>query len=96
MLPLREIFSAPIADLNVQYEYESRGLRPVDNTPEEVQAAVVEMFDRLASAFSPASEADELQRKVRSIFSECRTETGGRVCSDLPRFFLKNHAGLLT
>lgn len=96
LVTFREIFSAPIADLNTQYEYNSLGLRPVDNTPEEIQAAVVEMFDRLASASSPAPEADELLRKLWNILSECRTEIGGRAYSDLPRFFLKNHADLLS
>lgn len=96
LLTFRELFSVPVADFNFQYEYESLELRSVDNTPEEIHAAVVEMFDRLDSAFPLTHEVDELQRKFRNISSECRTETGGKIYSDLPGLFLRNYADLLT
>lgn len=49
-------------------EYQSMGLEPIDNTPEEIRALAVEMDERLKGTWKDNEEDDELQKRFAALF----------------------------
>lgn len=67
-LTLHEIFSNGVGYCTSNSEYQSKGVRLVDNTPEEILDVVIEMAERLEGVWSPREDDDVLQRKFWEIF----------------------------
>ena len=67
-LTMREIFSHGVGiALGTSY-YESKGIRLVENTPEEIRDVVVEMAERLNGTWRSCPDDDALQRRFWEIF----------------------------
>jgi len=70
------------------------GAEVVDNTPDEIEAIVLEMLDRVAGEAAYTSEDERLQEQFRSIQQQFRYPApGGRV--RMGRDYLRANAGLL-
>ena len=54
--------------LTTNQGYEELGLEIIDNTPEEIKAAAVEMNDRLSNRWSHNEDDERLQERFREIF----------------------------
>lgn len=67
-LTLREIFSHGVGfDLETS-DYESKGIRLIENTPEEIRDVVVEMAERLNGTWQSSPDDDALQRRFWEIY----------------------------
>ncbi len=95
MLHFRELLSAPVADFYFQHEFDRRGIRTIDNAPDELREAVIEMMDCLDGTISYSADDDELQRRFWMLSAESQTATGTRIYSRVPRYFLRKYAEFL-
>jgi putative glycosyltransferase (TIGR04372 family) len=68
-----------------------RGLRPIDNTAEEIAEAVEEMMLRLAGAFALNAEETDLMARFTAISEEMGVVETTPICAA----FLRRHADLL-
>ncbi len=66
-LSLREMVQPPYFMCVNQFVFDHLGVEIVDNSPEELRDAVIEMLDRGSERFAYTSEDEELQEKVRSL-----------------------------
>lgn len=92
-LTFQEILSSEIGHFLNTEQYDHLGIDVVENTPEEITAAVIEMDDRLKGTWEPADEDEDLQRRFLSLYQpddENRTFLS-RVGAD----FLRQHKDLL-
>ncbi|HJZ60241.1 MAG TPA: TIGR04372 family glycosyltransferase, partial [Gemmataceae bacterium] len=67
------------------------GLAAVDNTPEELRAAVVEMIDRLDGTHTEGPEDQELFARYQEILRDANIRGSARIVQG----FLRAHAGLV-
>ena len=67
-LTLREIFECGAGFGLRTSDYESKGIRLVENTPEEIRDVVVEMAERLNGAWQAEPDDDALQRRFWKIY----------------------------
>lgn len=67
-LSLREIFSYGVGYCLSSYEYESRGVNVVENSPEEIRSLVIEMLERLKGEWQPNSDDAALQQLFWEIY----------------------------
>ena len=67
-LSLREIFQLGVGFYIRTQDYESRGVRLVENTPEEIRDVATEIAERLAGTWKPHEDDEELQRRFWEIF----------------------------
>jgi putative glycosyltransferase (TIGR04372 family) len=93
-LTLDEAFASPVAFLPNHADLGSLGIEVVDNTPEEIDEAVVELIDVLDSHTVYTAEDDELQMRYRACgrgLAHPIPAGGARV----GRSFLRDHSDLL-
>ena len=67
-LGLTEILSRQAAFCTRALEYETKGIRVVQNTPEEIRDIVVEMAERLNDTWRPQGDDAELQDRFWGMF----------------------------
>jgi putative glycosyltransferase (TIGR04372 family) len=67
-LTLGEIFDRGVGYCASSAEYESKGIRLIENTPEEIRDVVLEMADRLEGNWVPNEEGEALQARFWQIF----------------------------
>jgi putative glycosyltransferase (TIGR04372 family) len=67
-LTMKEIFSHNVGFSLYSSDYESKGIRLVENTPEEIRDAVIEMADRLDYSWHPQADDEDLQKRFWEIF----------------------------
>jgi putative glycosyltransferase (TIGR04372 family) len=90
-LTLRETLAEPFSFCHsLEYLVESRGVRVVNNHPEVIRAAVVEMLDRLAGEVVDA-EARRWREEADRIYDACGCKGMAHLASGLVRA----HASLL-
>ena len=75
LLGFREIMASEIALFYDTKKYEEAGLRIVENTAEEITAAVVEMDERLNGTWKAESEDEELQARFWSLLDDLRPDS---------------------
>ncbi len=68
MLTLREIFSCGAGFLHTLSEHDALGIGLIENTPEEIRDAAVEMAERLAGTWQIHPDDDALQNRFWEIF----------------------------
>ena len=68
-LSLSEIFSHGVAYAFDTKIFEEKGIKLVENTPEEIRDAVIEMVENLEFKRQPNSKDEELQKTFRSLFA---------------------------
>lgn len=66
-LTLSEAIGPPFNSLFNTYTFDHFGVDVVDNTPEDLRDATVEMLDRLEGNISETDEETELQRRFRAV-----------------------------
>jgi len=67
-LSLSEVFSRGVGFCLQGTDYESAGVDLVENTPEEIRDAAIEMVDRLAGTWQQQQNDEDLQRRFWNIF----------------------------
>ena len=68
-LSLSEIFAHGVAYAMVTKIFEEKGIKLVDNTPEEIRDSVIEMAENLEFKRQLSSKDEELQKTFKSLFS---------------------------
>lgn len=66
-LRLGEIFGTPLSLYRFAFVFEAKGVRILDNSPEEIRDLVVEMMDRLEGRFEVTEDDEDLQRRYRAF-----------------------------
>jgi putative glycosyltransferase (TIGR04372 family) len=91
-LTFSDMFSAGLACIGHQRQFDCRGIRVVDNTPEELDALALEMLENTSGAAgTPLSPGDERrQQRLHQLNEAYAGYPGAR----LGRDFLSRHAGL--
>lgn len=100
-LTLREIFSRGVGFCARTSDYESEGVQLIENTPEEIRDAVVEMAERLNNTWRPHEDDEALQRRFREVFPADAVDTRwgrplhGRILSRFGSVFLRQNRAWL-
>lgn len=94
-LRLKEILGRGVGFSLYGSEYETGGIRLVQNTPEEIKDVVVEMTERLDGAWRPQADDAALQKRFWEIFPTDAVSNGERLHGEIrSRFgsaFLRNN-----
>ena len=69
-MTFREIIESGVGRILYTEDYEKKGLTPVENTPEEITFAVIEMDDMLNGNYQALEGDEELQISFWSLFKE--------------------------
>ncbi len=67
-LTLSEVFGYGVG-AKLSPNFEAKGVRLIENTPEEIRDVAVEMVERISGTWSPEPDDDALQRRFREIYS---------------------------
>ena len=93
-LTLPEIISNGLGFCLESSGYETRGVRLVENSPEEIRDAAIEMADRLEGIWVPHENDDALQKRFWKSFPSGETRNGrplhGEIRSRHGAIFLRN------
>ncbi|MDB4805120.1 TIGR04372 family glycosyltransferase [bacterium] len=92
MLSFEEAFAPPLRACYNNYVLKSLGIRPINNSPEEIQDVVCEMLDRLDCTFVSTEECDRLQKRYADLAG--KYESYG-ISYRIGRNFLRKYARLL-
>jgi putative glycosyltransferase (TIGR04372 family) len=92
-LRFREILESGIGRFLKSEEYERDGIEVIENTPEEILAAAVEMDERLKGTWETTEEDEELQRRFWSLFEG--SELHGEIVSHIGAEYLREYRELL-
>ena len=88
-----EIFESGAGRFLHTEEYEELGVEVIENTPEEIEDAVLEMEARLNGSWMEAKEDEKLQRKFWGIFP--KSELHGKFRARIGTTFLNENYDLL-
>lgn len=90
---LKEIFANGVAGCRTSEEISQRGYELVENTEEEIEEVVAEMFERLNGSWSLTDYDEQLQHKAQSFFLPDSYTYGSKSrCGSL---FLRRYSNLL-
>ena len=67
-LTLREIFDYGVGFCLSTFDYESKGIKLIESTPEEIRDVAIEMAERLNGTWQPHEDDETLQRRFWEIF----------------------------
>lgn len=94
-LTLSEIFDRGVGFCLAASDYESKGVQPIENTPEEIRDVVVEMAERLNGTWQTHDEDEALQKRFWEAFPSGATRNGkplhGAIRSRYGAAFLRNN-----
>jgi len=96
-LSFEEFMSPPISMLDTSQRFLKEGLEWIENTPEELEAATIEMLEKTEGNNSIGSD-DELQNRFKIIAEKCDEKYGGHLVkafAPVSREFLHKHSNLL-
>ena len=65
-----EIIESGVGRFLEKEDYEKNGLEPIENTPEEIKSAVIEMDERMKGTYQGSTEDEELQKLFWSLFKK--------------------------
>ena len=88
----------PTSTLWTMRGFRDAGLDWVENTPEELEAAVIEMLERTDGGLPSTTPDDDLQQRFKALAETCSFKYGGQAMkafASISRDFLESHAGLL-
>ena len=88
-----EIFSSEISEYRFLPQFERIGLIPIENTPDQIRALVLEMLGTLDGDFVRSQEVDELQLRFRMMLTPRHYVR--HATSRLGAAFLREHEHLL-
>mgnify|MGYP001290085987 CR=1 FL=1 len=78
--------------------YNDAGLQWIDNTPEELEAATIEMLELNDGGPTRRIPDDNLQSRFKNLAETCGIKHGGRAVkafAPISRYFLEKNADLL-
>jgi putative glycosyltransferase (TIGR04372 family) len=96
-LTLKEIFNYELGFCMSSSEYESKNIRLIEDSPEEICDAVIEMHERLQGTWTPGRDDEELQRQFWEIFSTYAitnhhgNAVHGKIYANFGAIFLRNN-----
>ncbi|WP_397600052.1 TIGR04372 family glycosyltransferase [Silvanigrella sp.] len=95
-LTLSEIFSHDLANCLTSKQYESKDIELIENTPEEIRDAAIEMHERLNGTWVEQSNDEMLQKKFWEIYPVDATDENGirlhgNILSRYSTLFLRNN-----
>lgn len=96
-LSFRKIFKQGVGFCSKTSDYESKGIKLIENTPEEICDVVIEMDERINGTWQPHNDDELLQQKFWEIFPEdALDEVDGRplhgvIKSRFGALFLRNN-----
>ena len=93
MLPLPEAFADEASEFRLTPEFEERGLRQVDNTPQEIAELAIEMMDRLDGKLKQEHDDAGLQTCFRALIQP--HHYCWHASARIGRAFLRRHRALL-
>ncbi len=76
-LTLSQIFLRDVGFCTNTSDYESKGVKLIENTPEEIRDVVIEMAERLAGTFKSHQVDDTLQKRFWEIFPVNKLDVNG-------------------
>jgi putative glycosyltransferase (TIGR04372 family) len=88
----KEWFAPPLLEMENGALLTTMGYRFIDNTPEEISSAVIEMFDRLEGRASYSQEEERMQDQFKSYEP---AEYGKAYLARISREYLKSYSNLL-
>jgi putative glycosyltransferase (TIGR04372 family) len=94
LLTFREIISMGADRWDRTEQYEKAGIELIENTPDEILEAGLEMNARLDGAWVPQPEDEELQEKYRALWRKGHVVEGFK--SRVGAAFLRKHRNLLS
>lgn len=74
-MTFREILDPGIGRLGNGQEFERLGIEHIENNPEEIKAAVVEMEERLKGTWQTSEEDEYLQQRFQSLFKSANSDS---------------------
>lgn len=83
-MTIKEIFDSGVASFGATDQYENYGIEIIENSPEEITAAAVEMDERLKGTWKTSEEDEELQQRFRDIIFKSKLPDGTLVKDILP------------
>jgi putative glycosyltransferase (TIGR04372 family) len=93
MLPFPEAFAGEASELFLAPEFAERGLKTVDNTPQEIAELAIEMMDRLDGNLKDEPDDADLQARFRALIQP--HHYCWHASSRIGRAFLRRHRDLL-
>ncbi|HBJ82271.1 MAG TPA: hypothetical protein DDZ88_00015 [Verrucomicrobiales bacterium] len=93
LLSFQEVMESPLANLRYTSQFESEGVRVVDNTEDEITGVVIEMLERGAGPHIYTSEDERLQKCFRALLKPGHYGYGS--AARIGRDFLRKHQKLL-
>ena len=92
-LSFREIFSTPVSNYRYGAFFERANLRVVNNTSEEIQAAAIEMLDKVNGKAAYTEHDEELQTRFKSLMNPTHYSYGS--LSRIGRDFMRKYSHML-
>lgn len=92
-LRFKEILSAPVANYRMGRMFYDAGLRPIENSPEEITDLALEMLDRLEGSTEPYDPLESLQAAFKQLLRPTHYCYGAP--SRMGARFLERHRDLL-
>tara|TARA_B110000008_G_scaffold272542_1_gene305449 strand:- start:4212 stop:5666 length:1455 start_codon:yes stop_codon:yes gene_type:complete len=96
-LSFEEYMSPPLSMIGTYDRFNKEGLVWVENTPEEIKDATLEMLKK-TSKQNIAKSDDDLQRRFKLIAEKCGRKYGGhsvKAFASISQEFIHKHSGLL-
>ncbi|MBL4759663.1 MAG: TIGR04372 family glycosyltransferase [Mariprofundaceae bacterium] len=100
LLKFDKLFSSPVNHGGTDYFFDNViNADPIDNTPEELEALVLEMMDRLDGTAIYTDEEEDLQKQFKDMTAEVETLPGlpgVPLNARMGQYYLNKHQRLLT
>jgi len=93
LMTFREIIESGAGRYLYAQQYEEHGIQLIENTPEEITAVTMEMYERLQETWQTTEEDKELQRRFWSLIKSSKINRVVR--SRVGTEFLRQHRELL-
>jgi putative glycosyltransferase (TIGR04372 family) len=95
-LSLSEIFTYDVGFSLNTANFESKGIRLIENTPEEIRDVAIEMAERLTGTWQPREDDEALQKSFWEIFPTGAVDTlgkplHGQIRGNFGAVFLRNN-----
>jgi putative glycosyltransferase (TIGR04372 family) len=91
-LTMEEILASDVANYQYARQYAAAGLRPDENSAEDIQALAIEMLDALDPGRRDGGVRDPRAERIRALFNDEHFAYGAS--SRISRSFLRNHPEL--
>jgi len=92
-LTFKEVFDSPVSNYRMDSSFSRSGVKPIENSPEDITELALEMLDKVEGKLSYTDEDEILQRRFKSLMNSSHCSYGA--ISRVGRGFLKKYANLL-